>query len=95
MPPFVTWYTGREQYIRFMARVFTLRGTNWRMVPARANGQPALAAYTRLPDGRYTLHTLQIFTVTESGISRNTAFQDQALFATFGLPAELSDPAVG
>jgi RNA polymerase sigma-70 factor (ECF subfamily) len=89
MPPFVTWYTGRELYIRFMARIFTLRGTSWRMVPANANGQPALAAYTRTQDGRYTLHTLQVLTITESGISRNTAFQDQALFATFGLPTEL------
>jgi RNA polymerase sigma-70 factor (ECF subfamily) len=86
MPPFLTWYAGREAYLRFMARIFTLRGKHWRMVSTRANGQPALAAYTRARDGRYTLHTLQIFTVTEAGICRNTAFQDQALFATFGLP---------
>jgi RNA polymerase sigma-70 factor (ECF subfamily) len=90
MPPFLTWYAGRESYIRFMARVFTLRGTDWRMVPTRANGQPALAAYTRAQDGGYDLNTLQIFTVTESGISRNTAFQDPGLFATFGLPDKIT-----
>ncbi len=77
MPPFLNWYVGREPYIRFIARVFTLRGTDWRMVPVHANGQPALAAYTRAEDGGYALHTLQVFTVTESGISRNTLFQDQ------------------
>jgi RNA polymerase sigma-70 factor, ECF subfamily len=90
MPPFLTWYAGREPYIRFIARVFTLRGTDWRMVPAHANRQPALAAYTRAQDGGYALNTLQVFTVTASGISRNTAFQDQDLFATFGLPNKIT-----
>jgi RNA polymerase sigma-70 factor (ECF subfamily) len=57
-----------------------------------ANGQPALAAYTRAHDGGYTLNTLQVFTVTESGISRNTAFhQDPDLFHTFGLPNKITD----
>jgi RNA polymerase sigma-70 factor (ECF subfamily) len=90
MPPFLNWYVGREPYIRFIARVFTLRGTDWRMVPVQANGQPALAAYTRAEDGGYALHTLQVFTVTESGISRNTSFQDQDLFAYFGLPERIN-----
>jgi RNA polymerase sigma-70 factor, ECF subfamily len=90
MPPFLNWYAGRELYIRFIARAFTLRGTDWRMVPTRANGQPALAAYTRAQDGGYNLNTLQVFTVTESGISRNTAFQDQDLFASFGLPKKIT-----
>jgi hypothetical protein len=58
--------------------------------PARANGQPALAAYTRARDGGYNLNTLQVFTVTESGVSRNTAFQDRDLFATFGLPGKIT-----
>jgi RNA polymerase sigma-70 factor (ECF subfamily) len=90
MPPFLNWYVGREPYIRFIARVFTLRGTDWRMLPAQANGQPALAAYTRAEGGGYALHTLQVFTVTESGISRNTSFQDQDLFAYFGLPEKIT-----
>jgi RNA polymerase sigma-70 factor (ECF subfamily) len=90
MPPFVTWYVGRERYLRFIARVYTLRGTHWRMVPTRANGQPALAAYKRAPDGGYDLNTLQVFTVTASGITHNTAFQDQDLFIAFGLPARIA-----
>jgi RNA polymerase sigma-70 factor, ECF subfamily len=90
MPPFLNWYVGRDTYIRFIARAFTLRGTDWRMVPARANRQPALAAYTRAEDGAYALHSLQVFTVTESGISRNTSFQDQAMFACFGLPEKIT-----
>ena len=90
MPPFLNWYAGREAYIRFIARAFTLRGTNWRMVPVHANCQPALAAYTRAGNGGYALHSLQVFTVTESGISRNTSFQDQDMFSYFGLPEEIT-----
>jgi RNA polymerase sigma-70 factor, ECF subfamily len=93
MPPLRSWYAGRAAYVRFIARVFALRGTDWRMVPLGANGQPALAAYTRAPDGEYALHTLQVFTVTEAGISRNTAFQDKDLFAAFGLPGKITGAA--
>ncbi len=88
MPPFLTWYVGRAHYVRFIARVYSMRGTDWRMVPVGANGQPALAAYTRA-DGGYVLHTLQVFTVTADGISRNSTFQDPEVFALFGLPARL------
>jgi len=90
MPPFLNWYAGREAYIRFIARAFTLRGTNWRMVPVHANCQPALAAYTRAGNGGYALHSLHVFTVTESGISRNISFQDQDVFSYFGLPEEIT-----
>ena len=90
MPPSSTWYTGRERYIRFMARVYTLRGTHWRMLPTAANGQPALAAYQRSPEGGYTLHTVQVFTTTAAGITHNNAFQDQKLFEYFGLADRIS-----
>jgi RNA polymerase sigma-70 factor, ECF subfamily len=46
MPPFLNWYTGRDDYARFIARVFTLRGTDWRMLPLGANGQPAASVAT-------------------------------------------------
>jgi RNA polymerase sigma-70 factor (ECF subfamily) len=90
MPPFLNWYVGREAYIRFTARAFTLRGTSWRMVPVHANRQPALAAYTRAENSAYALHSLQVFTVTESGISRNTSFQDHNVLSYFGLPEEIT-----
>jgi RNA polymerase sigma-70 factor (ECF subfamily) len=45
-----------------------------------ANGQPGFAAYLRAGGG-YEPHTLQIFTVTAEGISRNSVFQGAEVFA--------------
>ncbi|RZU77750.1 RNA polymerase ECF family sigma subunit [Micromonospora kangleipakensis] len=84
MPPVLNWYVGREHYGRFIARIFAMRGTDWRMLPTAANGQPALAAYVRDGDG-YVPHTLQVLTVTGVGISRNVVFQDRSVFDAFGL----------
>ena len=89
MPPMVNWFIGREHYGTFMDWVFSMC-KDWRMVRTAANGQPALAAYRRVEGGGYHLHTLQVFTVTAAGISRNTVFQDAEVFAAFGLPQELA-----
>jgi RNA polymerase sigma-70 factor (ECF subfamily) len=85
MPPYVNWYRGRDAYVRFIARVFSLRGTGWRMSPVAANGQPAVAAYVRGRDGVHRLHTLQVFTVHDGLISRTSVFQDEDVFAFFSL----------
>ncbi len=85
MPPVPLWLLGREDYGRFIERVFAVRGTNWRMYPTSANAQPAVAAYCRDDTGTYRLHTLQVFTVTTQGISRDVVFQDPEVFAAFGL----------
>ena len=86
MPPVLNWYVGGEAYARFIARVFAMRGTDWRMLPTAATGQPALAVYVR---GRVPHHTLQVLTVTAQGICRNVVFQDPSLCAAFGLPPSL------
>ncbi|MEO6495243.1 MAG: hypothetical protein ABIP99_20625, partial [Ilumatobacteraceae bacterium] len=52
------------------------------------------AAYRRVGDG-YELHTLQLFTVTADGISRNSVFQDPEVFASFGLPAQWNGSTTG
>ncbi|MFI6165932.1 sigma-70 family RNA polymerase sigma factor [Nocardia sp. NPDC051052] len=89
MPPMVNWFRGRTNYGLFMEWVFEAAGKDWRLAQVTANGgQPGFAAYQRV-DGRYELHTLQIFTVTAEGISRNSVFQDPEVFATFGLTARL------
>jgi RNA polymerase sigma-70 factor (ECF subfamily) len=85
MPPVPLWYAGRVDYGGFIARVFTMRGTGWRMVPTAANSQPALAAYCRDDAGVLRLHTLQVLTVTTQGIAHNVVFQDPHVFEAFEL----------
>jgi RNA polymerase sigma-70 factor (ECF subfamily) len=89
MPPVRLWYAGRVDYGRFIARMFTMRGTGWRMVPTAANGQPALAAYCPDDAGVLRLHTLQVLTVTRRGIAHNVVFQDPHVFAAFELNSVL------
>jgi RNA polymerase sigma-70 factor (ECF subfamily) len=89
MPPSPTWFVGRDQMVRFLAaQCFTRPGVN-RMIPITANGQPAVAAYILGDDDRYHAQSLQVITVTDSGISRIVAFFDTSLFPTFGLATVL------
>jgi RNA polymerase sigma-70 factor, ECF subfamily len=90
MPPMLNWFVGRGNYGLFMEWVFGAAGKDWLLNDVAANGgQPGFAAYRRV-DGAYELHTLQIFTVTAEGISRNSVFQSPEVFATFGLPVQIS-----
>lgn len=82
----LNWFAGRGNYGRFMEWVFEACGTDWRLKAVAANGQPGFAAFQRVGDG-YEPHTLQIFTVTAEGISRNSVFQGSEVFAAFGLAA--------
>jgi RNA polymerase sigma-70 factor, ECF subfamily len=89
MPPMVNWFTGPGNYGLFMEWVFEAAGIDWLLRELAANGgQPGFAAYRRAGD-RYELHTVQIFTVTAEGISRNSVFQDPEVFASFGLAPRL------
>jgi RNA polymerase sigma-70 factor, ECF subfamily len=89
MPPRPTWFAGRELIGRFLqARVLAEPG-GYRMIRTAANGQPALAAYRRSPDGLYRAHGVQVLTLTGSRIARIVTFQDPGLLAMFGLPAAL------
>ncbi|MCU1684561.1 MAG: rpoE [Amycolatopsis sp.] len=89
MPPVPLWYLGKADYERFMARIFAIRGNDWKQVRTSANAQPAVAAYCRSDDGTYRLHTLQVLTVTPAGIAGNVVFQDPQVFAAFELPATI------
>jgi len=85
MPPLPTWFTGRELIGRFLqSRVLTEPG-RFQMIPAAANGQPALATYMRGHDGVYRAHAIQVLTIAASRVARVTLFNDPGLFATFGL----------
>jgi RNA polymerase sigma-70 factor (ECF subfamily) len=85
-PPLRTWYSGIRYCIPYMTtHVFGSPG-HWRMLPTRANGQPAVVAYYRGADGGYLPYGIVVLTADEAGISRITAFGDADLVTAFGFP---------
>ena len=95
MPPLRTWFSGRADVTRFFAAtpVFAAPG-RLRLVPVRANGQPAFAAYQRESDGAYRAYAVTVPTVTATGIGRIVTFFDPGLFGSFGLPTAIpAEPA--
>jgi RNA polymerase sigma-70 factor, ECF subfamily len=75
MPPMTTWYSGRDAIVPFLAD-YPLSGQyRWRRVPAVANGQPAVAAYSWDDDtGGYLPFALDVLTLRGDRISDITSF---------------------
>jgi RNA polymerase sigma-70 factor (ECF subfamily) len=90
MPPVPLWYRGSRDYGLFLRRVFDMRGPGWAMQQLTANGQPALAAYAPDPAGGHRVNTLQVFSVAGGKVTRNVAFADPQVFASFGLPERIA-----
>ncbi len=92
MPPQPTRYEGREEIGAFLAAVPGGGGLDrFRLVPTRANRQPAVAAYLRESDGVYRAHAVIVLAIEGEGISSLVRFADPDLFGRFGLPATLDD----
>jgi RNA polymerase sigma-70 factor (TIGR02960 family) len=89
MPPIPTWFTGQRAVAGFLASRI-LRPGLWRLVPTRANGQPAFVVYRRAGGGRYEAYGVQVLTLTGARVSRITAFNDPALVPAFGLAPALT-----
>lgn len=89
MPPYLDWFSGKKDVMRFLGTRVGYAG-RLRMVPTRANGQPAVVAYARDGDGVYRAHSVQVLDVSGAGIARITAFFDVGLFGHFGLSQVLS-----
>jgi RNA polymerase sigma-70 factor (ECF subfamily) len=93
MPPLPQDYVGRAAIAHFFTEVGFARGTRrFRLIPTRANGQPAFGRYLRDP---YTpiarAHGLTVLTLAGDQITQITSFLDTALFPRFGLPRILPD----
>jgi RNA polymerase sigma-70 factor (ECF subfamily) len=86
MPPFPTWYVGRETVARFFgAQVLFKPGTHL-LVPTAANTQPAFGLYRLEEDGLHHAHSIAVLGIAPSGgISRISSFIDPTLFPPFGL----------
>jgi RNA polymerase sigma-70 factor (ECF subfamily) len=75
MPPLASWYGGRDEIAAFLAGWPLSGDWRWRSIPARANGQPALAFYSWDEDERaYLPFALNVLTFRGSQISDVTAF---------------------
>ena len=91
MPPQPYEYQGATAIGRFLQDREARRGAPWRLVPTRANGQPAFGCYLPCP------HTdiarpggLLVLTLADDGIAEITWFGDSSVFPHFGLPRTLS-----
>ena len=90
MPPLPLEYVGLEDAYRFYAIVAARPGRR-RLVPTRANGQPALAFYSRDPSGDvFRATSLMVVTLAGSRITALTRF-DPSVLRHFELPRILPD----
>jgi RNA polymerase sigma-70 factor (TIGR02960 family) len=93
MPPYLQEYQGREAIAEFFTDLGFMHGTRrYRLVPTRANGQPAFGRYLRDPQaGIAHAHGLTVLTLDGEHISRITAFLGTGTLAHFGLPRTVAD----
>ncbi|KOX12549.1 RNA polymerase factor sigma-70 [Nocardiopsis sp. NRRL B-16309] len=90
MPPYTMWVRGAEHIGRLIRSNCPAQGPgDMRLLPARANGQPAFGLYIRGADGIHRAFQLQVLDLTPNGVAHVAAFFDVSLFPRFGLPAAL------
>jgi RNA polymerase sigma-70 factor (TIGR02960 family) len=90
MPPQPLEYQGRDAIAAFMRHRAELRGAPLRVVPTRANTQPAFGCY--LPDARAAIarpYGLFALTLEGDAVAAITWFADTGVFRHFGLPRTL------
>jgi RNA polymerase sigma-70 factor (TIGR02960 family) len=92
MPPVPLRYQGRELAARFLAATAFRPGRSARLVPTRANGQPAFGLYVRDAQTPVAHATgILVLTLVGSQISAITGFLDNSALPIFGLPRTLPD----
>jgi RNA polymerase sigma-70 factor (TIGR02960 family) len=90
MPPQPLEYQGHEAIAAFLRERAELRGTPLRVVPTRANTQPAFGCY--LPDAQAAIarpYGLIVLTLEGDAVAAITWFADTGVFRHFGLPRRL------
>ena len=96
MPPMATWFRGDGVVVfltewAFSGRAYDAEGNRRvRVLPARANGQPAIATYAWNDAAAAYLPTvLQVLTFAGDKVAEITGFVDPTVFPGFGLPDRL------
>ncbi|HSF03797.1 MAG TPA: sigma-70 family RNA polymerase sigma factor [Solirubrobacterales bacterium] len=88
MPPWSSWWRGRETLARFANDAVGVCSEAL-SVPTHANGQPAIAYYSLdAESGRYTATAIDVLTLEGPRIKEITAFVGDRAFPYFGLPRE-------
>lgn len=90
MPPNPLEYRGKGTVKRWFATIAFGEGRRFRLVPTRANGQPAFGVYLFSPISRVA-HAFGLIVVTLAGdrVSAITAFES-GVMARFGLPRSVA-----
>ena len=90
MPPLPHAYQGREAIRAFLRGGEERRGAPLRLVPTRANTQPAFGCYLPVPETNVArAYALFVLTLESDQISAITWFADSSVFPQFGLPRML------
>jgi RNA polymerase sigma-70 factor, ECF subfamily len=91
MPPEPGVYEGREELAAFLEDRFRWRGDRRvRLVPTRANAQPAFGVYVQDPQTPVArAHGLVVLTLEAHQIAAITRFLDSSVMPHFGLPRTL------
>ena len=93
MPPLPLEYQGRDAIAAFLGWREAVRGRPLRLVPTRANTQPAFGCY--LPDAHAAIarpRGLFVLMLEGDAIAAITWFTDTGLLKHFGLPRTLPSP---
>lgn len=92
MPPTPVEYEGRAAIARFLSTV-PAGGhlERFRLVPTRANGQPAFGCYLRDSHPIARAYGLMVLTLRGDHVTAITGFPDVGLFSHFSLPRTLPD----
>jgi RNA polymerase sigma-70 factor (ECF subfamily) len=94
MPPYPYEYQGGAAIARFLHERAARRGAPLRIVPTRANGQPAFGCYFPCPQTDIARpYGLLVLTLAGSKIAEITFFADSSVFPHFGLPRTLPNKA--
>ncbi len=93
MPPVTLEYQGHEAIAAFLRDINTWRGPRrYRLIPTRANGQPAFGCYLQEAHSpAFGGHGMIVLTLEGDRISAITRFVDDSNLARFGLPRMLAD----
>jgi RNA polymerase sigma-70 factor (ECF subfamily) len=93
MPPQPLEFQGHAAIGAFLRRREDLRGVSLRVVPTRANTQPAFGCYVPDADAAAARpYGFMVLTLEGDAIAAITWFSDTAIFRFFGLPESLPLP---